>query len=135
MSTRPSKKKASDDPLATLPAELQEVVRAASSKKASQIVVLDLRTSQAFTDFFVICSGQNSRQAQAIVEAIEETLKKSSNLRPSHVEGAKASDWVLLDYFDFIIHVFTPEAREFYALERLWGSADRIEVPEDRPTA
>jgi ribosome-associated protein len=135
MSTRPSKKKTSADPLAQLPAELQEVVRAAFSKKASQMVVLDLRTSQAFTDFFVICSGQNTRQAQAIVEAIEETLKKVAGVRPSHVEGAKASDWVLLDYFDFIIHVFTPEAREFYALERLWGSADRIEVPEDRPTA
>jgi ribosome-associated protein len=135
MSTRPSKKKASGDPLGQLPAELQEVVRAASSKKASQIVVLDLRTGPAFTDFFVICSAQNSRQAQAVVDAIEETLKKTSGQRPSHVEGASGSDWVLLDYFDFIIHVFTPEAREFYALERLWGSAERIEVPEDRPTA
>lgn len=135
MSTRPSKKKASGDPLGQLPAELQEVIRAASSKKASQIIVLDLRAGSAFTDFFVICSAQNTRQAQAVVEAIEETLKKSYGQRASHVEGASGSDWVLLDYFDFIIHVFTPEAREFYALERLWGSAERIEVPEERPTA
>lgn len=133
MSTRPSKK-ASESPLAHLPAELQEVIHAASSKKAANIIVLDLRKGPAFTDFFVICSGQTSRQAQAIVDAIEETLRKSRQLKPSHVEGQNGSDWVLLDYFDFIVHVFTPETREFYALERLWGSAERIEIPDDRPT-
>jgi ribosome-associated protein len=132
MSTRPSKK-ASESPLAQLPAELQEVVHAASSKKAANIIVLDLRKGSAFTDFFVICSGQTSRQAQAIVDAIEETLRKNRQMKPSHVEGLNGSDWVLLDYFDFIIHVFTPEARAFYALERLWGSAERIEIPDDRP--
>lgn len=135
MSTRPSKKKASESPLAQIPAELQDVLHAASAKKAANVIVLDLRAGDAFTDFFVICSGQNARQAKAIVDSIEETLRKTSQRKPSHVEGQDGSDWVLLDYFDFIVHVFTPEAREFYALERLWGSAERIEVPDDYPPA
>lgn len=135
MSTRPSKKKASDTPLAQLPAELKDVLQAASAKKAANVIVLDLRAGEAFTDFFVICSGQNTRQAKAIVDGIEEALRKTWQRKPSHVEGQDGSDWVLLDYFDFIVHVFTPETREFYALERLWGSAERLEVPDDYPTA
>jgi ribosome-associated protein len=134
MSTRPSKK-AGEHPLTQLPAELQDVVRAALAKKASQVVVLDLRHGTAFTDFFVICSGQNARQVQAIVDAIENALRKDASRKPSHVEGYGDSDWVLLDYFDFIVHVFTPETREFYALERLWGSAERIEIDDEPPAA
>lgn len=132
MSTRPSKK-AGEHPLTSLPAELQDAVRAAFSKKASRVVLLDLREADAFTDFFVICSGQNARQVSAIVDAIEDVLRKTAQRKPSHVEGYGGSDWVLLDYFDFIVHVFTPETREFYALERLWGSAERIAIDDEPP--
>ena len=132
MSTRPSKK-AGEHPLTSLPAELQDAVRAALSKKASHVVLLDLRDGSAFTDFFLICSGQNARQVQAIVDAIEEALRKTAQRKPSQVEGYGGSGWVLLDYFDFIVHVFTPETREFYALERLWGSAERIEIDDEPP--
>jgi ribosome-associated protein len=132
MSTRPSKK-AGEHPLTAFPAELQDAVRAAFAKKASHVVLLDLRPGGAFTDFFLICSGQNARQVQAIVDAIEEALRKTAQRKPSHVEGYGGSDWVLLDYFDFIVHVFTPETREFYALERLWGSAERIAIDDEPP--
>jgi ribosome-associated protein len=142
MSTRPSKK-AGEHPQSDVrtaappefPAELQNAIRAAFSKKATNMVVLDLRDGTAFTDFFLICSGQNARNVHAIVDAIEEALRTGESQRkPSHVEGYPASDWVLLDYFDFIVHVFTPETREFYALERLWGNAERIEI-DDEPHA
>jgi ribosome-associated protein len=132
MSTRPSTH-AGNEPLASFPAEVQAAVRAAASKKAAQIAVLDLRDGDAFTDFFVICSGQNARQVKAIVDAIDDGLKTAYERRPSHVEGYGDSDWILLDYFDFIIHVFTPETREFYGLERLWGRAERVEIPDDQP--
>ena len=141
MSTRPSKKAGehpqSEAKTAALdfPAELQDAIRAALSKKATNVVVLDLREATAFTDFFLICSGQNARNVHAIVDAIEEALRAGETQRkPSHVEGYSASGWVLVDYFDFIVHVFTPEQREFYALERLWGSAERIEI-HDEPHA
>lgn len=132
MSTRPSTHPG-NDPLAPFPGEVQEAVRAAAAKKAAHIALLDLRGGEAFTDFFVICSGQSARQVKAIVDAIEQGLKDAYGRRPSHVEGYGDSDWILLDYFDFIIHVFTPETREFYGLERLWGRAERVELPDDTP--
>ena len=113
-----------------LPEEIQAAVQAAREKKAIDLVVLDLRSIQSFTDFFVICSGQNTRQVQAIADAVEDTLRKAQ-VRPAHVEGFDRAEWVLLDYFDFIVHVFNTERREFYALERLWGSAERVELPEE----
>jgi ribosome-associated protein len=141
MSTRPSKKagehpqlEAKTATLPDFPTEVQDAIRAALSKKATNMVVLDLRDATAFTDFFLICSGQNARNAHAIIDAIEEALRTGETQRkPSHVEGYPASDWVLLDYFDFIVHVFTPEARAFYALERLWGNAERIEIHDEPP--
>ena len=117
-------------PVALLPEPIRNAIRAAQNRRASDVVVLDLRKSAAFTDFFVICSAQNTRQAQAIVNAIEELLLQS-RLKPSHVEGSKRAEWVLMDFFDFVVHVFTPETRIFYSLERLWGSAERIEVPHE----
>lgn len=134
MSTRPSKK-TGEQPLTELPDDVQHAVRAAFSKKASHLVLLDLRQGSAFTDFFLICTGQNARQVQAIVDAIEEALRTHMQQKPAHVEGYRGSDWVLVDYFDFIVHVFTPDAREFYALERLWGSAERTELADDAPAA
>jgi ribosome-associated protein len=115
--------------LADVPAEIRTVIDAALSKKAAHVVVLDLRKSHAFADFFVICSGQNPRQVGAIADAVETSLR-GADLRPAHIEGEKQAEWVLMDYFDFIVHVFTPSTREFYGLERLWGSAVRIEVDE-----
>jgi len=111
-----------------LPDQIARTVAAAEDKKAADLVVLDLRKAIGFTDYFVICSGQNARQIRAIADAVTETLA-SHAAKPAHVEGYERSEWVLLDYFDFIVHVFAPETRLFYGLERLWGNAERIELP------
>jgi len=116
----------------SLPLEIQKVVTAAQDKKGADILVMDLRGVGAFTDYFVICSGQNPRQVAAIAENIESALRES-RVRPSHVEGYERAEWVLLDYFDFIVHIFNRETRLFYALDRLWGSAPRI-MPAERDT-
>ncbi len=92
--------------------------------------MLDLRKAGAFTDFFLICSAQNPRQVKAVVDTIEEHLRQG-RVRPSHVEGYERAEWVLMDFFTFIVHVFTRETRLFYSLERLWGSAERIEIPDE----
>ena len=110
----------------TLPAQIEKAIQAAEDKKAVELVALDLRKAAGFTDFFVICSGTNPRQVRAIADAVMETLA-ADNVKPAHVEGYDRSEWILLDYFDFIVHVFAPETRLFYGLERLWGSAERIE--------
>lgn len=112
-----------------LPEPIRRAIRAAQDKKASELVVLDLRRSGAFTDFFVICSAQNTRQVKAVVDTIEEHLRHG-RVKPSHIEGYARAEWVLMDFFDFIVHVFTRETRLFYSLERLWGSAERIEISD-----
>jgi ribosome-associated protein len=110
-----------------LTGEVGQAIGAALDKKASDIVVLDLRNTPAFTDFFVLCSGQNQRQVKAIADAIEETLR-AAKVRPAHVEGYDRGEWILMDFFTFIVHVFNPQTRAFYSLERLWGDAERIEI-------
>ena len=110
------------------------VVEAARAKKAVGLTVLDLRSASAFADFFVICSGQTGRQVKAIADAIEEALKKAG-VRPSHIEGYEHAEWVLVDCFDFIVHVFTPQTRTFYSLERLWGEAVEINLSDDATDA
>jgi ribosome-associated protein len=110
-----------------LPRPLERAVRAALDKKASDVVVLDLRSVTAFTDFFLLASGQNQRQLVAIADAVEEALR-GERLRPDHVEGYPKGEWILLDYGSFVVHVFTPRTRVFYDLERLWGGAARVEV-------
>lgn len=110
-----------------LPADISLTIAAAQDKKVMDLVVLDLRKGSAFTDFFVIGTGANVRQVQAIADAVEEALRKKG-VKPALVEGHARGEWVLLDYFDFIVHVFLPATREFYGLERLWGDAERIEV-------
>lgn len=109
-----------------LPKEISAAVAAASDKKAQDLIVLDLRNAAGFTDFFVICTGTNSRQVRAIGDGVTEALA-ALGVKPAHVEGYEQSDWVLIDYFDFIVHVFAPETRLFYALERLWGNAEPVE--------
>ena len=113
-----------------LPGEVAKAVRAALDKKAADVVVLDLRNTSAFTDFFVLCSGTSQRQVKAIADAVEEALR-AAKVRPAHVEGYDRADWILMDFFTFIVHVFTPQTRTFYALERLWGDAEKIEVSDD----
>jgi len=111
-----------------LPKSIELAVRAAEDKKAQDITVLDLRKAHGFTDYFVICSGTNSRQIRAIADGIADALSAAGS-RPSHIEGYDRSEWVLVDYFDFVVHVFTPDTRAFYGLERLWGSAEPVEIP------
>ena len=112
-----------------LPKAVAAAIEAAQDKKATGVVVLDLKKAGAFTDYFVICSAANPRQVQAIADSIEQGLK-AHNQRPSLVEGYARAEWILLDYFDFVVHVFSKHARDFYGLDRLWGSATRIEYPD-----
>ena len=116
---------------ARLPAQIDRAIAAAEDKKALDLVVLDLRKAAGFTDFFLICTGGNTRQIRAIADGIIDALA-GDGVKPAHIEGYDRSEWILLDYFDFIVHVFAPETRVFYGLERLWGNADRIEVAAGR---
>jgi ribosome-associated protein len=113
-----------------LSGDIARAVRAALDKKAMDVVVLDLRHTPAFTDFFLVCSGQSTRQVQAIADAVEDALR-AAKVRPSHIEGYGRAEWILMDFFTFIVHVFTPQTREFYSLERLWGDAERIDVLDE----
>ncbi len=114
---------------ASLPEPLRQAARAAYDKKADDVVVLDLRKLASFADYFLLCSGHNARQVKALADGVEQALGMEG-VRPAHVEGYERAEWILLDYFDFIVHVFNAETRRFYGLERLWGSALRIEIPD-----
>lgn len=104
--------------------------RAAGEKKATDLVILDLRQIASFTEYFVLCTGANARQVAAIADSVEEQLRKVGK-RPLHTEGYSSAEWILLDYGDFIVHIFSSASRRFYDLERLWRDAGRIEVKED----
>lgn len=130
MSKTERTKKRATSPSKKLTAEVKRAVLAALDKKAADVLVLDLRHTPAFTDFFVLCSGQNTRQVKAIADAVEESLR-TAKVKPAHVEGYDRAEWILMDFFSFIVHIFSPSTREFYALERLWGDAERIEIGED----
>jgi ribosome-associated protein len=108
-----------------LPPQVALALAAADDKQATDIVVLDLRKAAGFTDYFVICSGGNARQVRAIADGVSDALS-AEGAKPAHREGYDKSDWILLDYFDFVVHVFAPETRVFYALERLWGNAEQV---------
>jgi ribosome-associated protein len=110
--------------------QAEEALNAASDKKALDPVVLDLREVASFTDYFVITSGANARQVQAIADAVVEQLKKQGT-RALRTEGYNTGEWVLVDYGDFIVHVFDNKARQFYDLERLWRDAVRVQLPAD----
>ncbi len=115
--------------LEQLPDDVRLAVEAAWAKNAQDVVVLDLRQSVAFTDYFVICSGRSTRQVKAVAEAVEEALAHAG-VKPRHVEGRGHAEWILLDCFNLVVHVFTRETRVFYGLERLWGSARPVRLPE-----
>jgi len=107
----------------------EAAVHAAQTRKAEDILVLDIQAVSSFTDKFILCTGTTARQVQAISDAIEKGLK-DEGVRPLGVEGYSNAEWVLMDYSDFVVHIFSPAARDFYSLERLWKSAPRVELPE-----
>lgn len=111
-----------------IPREVRLSVEASRAKKAEELVVLDLRGLSTFTDFFVIMTGNSTRQNTAISESIEQVLKKSE-VMPLGVEGRGPAEWILLDYGSFVVHVFSKKAREYYSLEKLWGDAPRLSWP------
>jgi ribosome-associated protein len=111
------------------PARLAELVAGyAADVKAIDLVELDLRDVLGYTDYFVICSGNTDRQAKAIHDRIHERMKKEHGVLPRRVEGLAEARWILMDYLDVVVHVFTPDARDFYRLEQLWGEAPKRAV-------
>ena len=112
-------------------------VLAADSRQADEIVVLDMAPHSSVADRFVICQGRSDRQVKAIADAVEEQLGKNGE-KPRAMEGYQTGSWILIDYVDLVVHVFDPETREFYGLERLWGHADQVallELPAANPAA
>jgi ribosome-associated protein len=107
----------------------------ADSKKAEEIVVLDMRGLVAYTDFLAICTARSERQAKAIVDEVRLRVKRDAGLLPGGVDGGGEAGWTILDYLDCVLHVFTPEARERYGLEELWHEAPRVELDLDQPEA
>lgn len=115
--------------MAVTPFEIAKVAAtAADDKKASDIVLLDLTGQSDVCDYFLICTANNNPQMEAIVEGIEEKVVKNTGLKPLSKEGRGRSRWVLIDYGSVVVHVFTPEARDYYRLERLWGDAPRVDL-------
>ena len=113
-----------------LPDEVERAGQLALERKAGDVVALDLRGISTATDYFLIGSGNSDIQVRAIAEHVMEELEKERGVRPGHVEGMEGGRWVLLDYFDFVFHIFHPQARQFYQLETLWGDAPRREMQD-----
>ena len=114
--------------------QVLEAISACQEKKAEEITLLALdQASGAFTDYFLVCSGSNPRQIQAISDEVELRLKRNNGLYANQIEGYKQAEWVLLDYVDFVVHIFTEKSRKFYDLERLWKSAKKVDPAELKP--
>ncbi len=110
--------------------QVTAAIQACLEKKAEELTILEMeKGSGAFTDYFVLCNGSNPRQVQAIADEVEMRLK-TAGMPPTHIEGYRQAEWVLLDYVDFVVHVFSEKARKFYDLERLWKTAKRLEPAE-----
>lgn len=115
--------------------QVAAAIQACLDKKAEELSILEMeKGSGAFTDYFVLCSGTNPRQIQAIADEVELRLK-AAGLRPTHIEGYNQAEWVLIDYVDFVVHVFSEKARKFYDLERLWKTARRLEASDLKTVA
>jgi ribosome-associated protein len=117
--------------LAELDERILQALHSAAEKKAADLTVLDLRGVASFTDFFIITSGANKRQVQAIADEVVEQSKKRGN-RAARVEGYQSAEWILVDYGDFVVHVFDGRARRFYDLERLWRQGRRVDVSPEQ---
>jgi len=113
----------------------RQLAAIADSKKAEDLLVLDMRELVAYTDFLVICTARNERQARAIVDEVRVQVKRDAGLLPGGVDSGGDAGWTIFDYLDCVLHVFTPEARERYALEDLWRDAPRLELDFDAPEA
>ena len=122
---------ATKTPFSELDEPVKLALASAGEKKAVNITALDLREIASFTEFFIITSGTNQRQVQAISDEIEEQLKKQFSQKPTRIEGYPTAEWILMDYGDFIVHIFEQKAREFYDLERLWRDAKKVDLPEN----
>jgi len=119
----------------TDPEQLTKLTAAfAAEKKAIDMVALDLRGVAGYTDFFVICQGNTERQAKAIHDGVHLGMKRSAGALPRRVEGVSEARWILMDYLDVVVHVFTPQTREFYRLDQLWGEVPRLELVPDELT-
>jgi ribosome-associated protein len=123
--------------VSALPSEAlaRHIARLTDSKKAEDVVLLDMRELVSYTDFLVICAARNERQARAIVDEVRVRIKAETALVPSGSDRMGEADWILLDYLDCVLHVFTPEARDRYQLEDLWREAPRLELDLDPPEA
>ena len=122
-------KQAQSEPLA------RSLAAIADSKKAEDLIALDMRELVAYTDFLVICTARNERQARAIVDEVRVRVKRDAGVLPGGMDGGGEAGWTILDYLDCVLHVFTPEARERYGLEELWRDAPRLELDLDAPEA
>lgn len=123
-----NKQRATQNPVRTL---ARHAVDAALSKKAHDVTVMDMRAVSGVADYFVVCTGDSDLQIRAIADAVQEQIREACSERPWHVEGREHLQWVLMDYVDLVVHVFTAEKRAFYDLERLWGDAPVEQVPDD----
>jgi ribosome-associated protein len=128
--TKADLKHTTTTPTAAAPSWLV-AVRAAEAKQAADIVVLDLTGITAFADYFVICTGANQKQVQAISDEVGLRLKHENRELPTNIEGYSQAEWVLADYGDMLVHIFSPKSREYYGLERLWRGAKTVEIPAE----
>jgi ribosome-associated protein len=108
--------------------QARRIADLAQEKLARDVLILDMRPVCSYTDYFVVCTGNNPRQAKAIYDAVREGMKREDGAVPQHVHGEQQASWILADYLDVVLHVFTPEARDYYRLEELWGDVPSVEV-------
>jgi len=115
--------------------QARRIASLAQDKLAEDVVILDMRPALSYTDFFVICTGRNARQTKAIWDEVHERLKHEGRVLPLRVEGASEGSWIIGDYLDTVLHIFTPDARDYYRLEELWGDAPSVSVEPASATA
>jgi ribosome-associated protein len=108
--------------------QARRIAGLAQEKLATDVVILDMRPVVSYTDYFVVCTGQNPRQAASIYDQVHQRMKHDVRLLPSSVDGQREASWIVADYLDVVLHIFTPEAREYYRLEELWGDVPSVEV-------
>jgi ribosome-associated protein len=123
------------EPTLTPLEQARRIAGLAQEKLAEDVVILDMRPACSYTDFFVICTGRNPRQTKAIWDEVHERLKHDQRLLPQHVEGASEGTWIVGDYLDTVLHVFTPDSRDYYRLEELWGDVPSVSVEAASATA